>query len=152
MNRLLLEENGTVSRVEDGYAWVETERRSSCSSCGARSGCGTAVLARVLGRRQPKVRAINRIGARAGDRVVLGLAEQALLQGSAAVYLVPLVSMLVLAGLGEWLASGVPGSAEPVSILSGLAGLGGGLIWLSWFSRRISSDDRYQPILIRKLG
>ncbi|MDJ0892175.1 MAG: SoxR reducing system RseC family protein [Gammaproteobacteria bacterium] len=152
MSERLLEENGTVSRVEDGYAWVETERRTSCDSCVARSGCGTAVLAKVLGRQKSTVRAINRIGARAGDKVVLGLAEQALLQGSAAVYLVPLVSMMVMAGLGEWLASGVPGSVESVSILLGLLGLSSGLIWLSWFSRRIDSDDRYQPVLIRKLS
>ena len=149
----MLEEQGTVSHLEEPYAWVETERRSSCTSCAARSGCGTAVLAKVLGRRQGKVRAINGIGARAGDRVVLGLAERALLQGSAAVYLVPLGAMMVAAGLGEWLAADLASAAaEPLSVVSGLLGLGVGLVWLRSFSRRIRDDVRYQPVLIRKLG
>ena len=149
----MLEEQGTVSHIEDPYAWVETERNSSCASCAARSGCGTAVLAKVLGRRPAKVRAINRIGARAGDRVVLGLAERALLQGSAAVYLVPLGAMMVAAGVGEWLASDLAlAAAEALSVVAGLLGLGAGLVWLRRFSRRVRDDVRYHPVLIRKLG
>lgn len=149
----MLEENGTVSHVEGNYAWVETERGSTCSACAARDGCGAGVLAKVLGRRQPRVRAINRVGAHAGDRVVLGLAEQALLQGSAAVYLVPLASMMVAAGIGEWLAGILAvAAADPVSVVFGMLGLGGGLVWLRRFSRRVRDDTRYQPVLIRKLG
>ena len=95
---------------------------------------------------------MNEIGARTGDRVVLGLAEHALLQGSAAVYLLPLASMMAAAALGEWLAGRI-GLAAPdhLSIVLGLFGLGGGLAWLSAFSRRIRDDARYQPVLLRKL-
>ncbi len=149
----MLEESGTVSHVEQQYAWVETERQDSCSSCAARVGCGTGVLAKVLGRRQANVRALNRIGARAGDRVVLGLAEQALVQGSAAVYLVPLASMMAAAGVGEWLAGHLAlAGPDPLSVVFGLLGLAGGLAWLRRFSRRVQDDVRYQPVLIRKLG
>ncbi len=148
----MLEENGTVIQLEEQYAWVETERDSSCSSCAARSGCGTGVLAKVLGRRQGKVRAINSIGARTGDRVVLGLAEDALLQGSAAVYLAPLASMLVSAGAGEWLAGTLElAAADGVSVVFGLLGLGIGLAWLRRFSRSVRDNAHYQPVLIRKL-
>ena len=148
----MLEENGTVLQLEERYAWVETERNNSCSSCAARSGCGTGVLAKVVGRRHVKVRAINSIGARTGDRVVLGLAEDALLQGSAAVYLAPLASMLVSAGIGEWLAGTLDLAASDVlSVVFGLLGLGFGLAWLRRFSRSVRDDARYQPVLIRKL-
>ncbi len=147
----MLEEYGTVIQLEEQYAWVETERNSSCSSCAARSGCGTGVLAKVLSRRQGRVRAINSIGAHTGDRVVLGLAEDALLQGSAAVYLVPLVSMLVAAGGGEWLAGTMElAVADAVSVVFGVLGLGIGLAWLRRFSRSVRDNTRYQPVLIRK--
>ncbi len=148
----MLEENGKVLELEEQYAWVETERNSSCSSCAARSGCGTGVLAKVLGRRHGKVRAINSIAARTGDRVVLGLAEDALLQGSAAVYLAPLASMLVSAGGGEWLAGSLElADPDAVSVVFGLLGLGIGLAWLRRFSRSVRDSARYQPMLIRKL-
>ena len=91
----MLEETGTVAQVNEDYAWVETERKGSCEACAVRSGCGTATLAKVLGRRRTVIRAINRVGAQAGDRVVLGLAERAFLQGSIAVYLIPLGAMMV---------------------------------------------------------
>ena len=45
----MIEENGRVVDVEDGYAWIETERRSTCGSCSANKGCGTATLAKVMG-------------------------------------------------------------------------------------------------------
>ena len=98
------------------------------------------------------MRAINSIGARAGDRVVLGLAEDALLQGSAAVYLAPLATMLIAAGAGEWLAGSLELAApDAVSVVFGLLGLGIGLAWLRRFSRSARDDARYQPVLVRKL-
>ena len=148
----MLEENGTVIQLEEQYAWVETERNSGCSSCAARSGCGTGALSKVLGRRHSQVRAINSIGARTGDRVVLGLVEDALLQGSAAVYLAPLAAMLVSAGAGEWLAGSLElAAADAGSVVFGLLGLAIGLAWLRRFSRSVRDNARYQPVLIRKL-
>ncbi len=149
----MLEETATVTQANDTYAWVETERKSSCDTCAVRGGCGTATLAKVLGRRRTKVRATNGIGAQVGDRVVLGLAEGAFLQGSVAVYLVPLGAMMLAAGAGEVFAANTGiGSPEVVSILFGLIGVAGGLAWLRAFSRRIRNDARYQPVLIRKLS
>ncbi len=148
----MLEEKGTVIRLEQQFAWVETERSSSCAACVARSGCGTGVIAKVLGRRQAKVRAINSISADAGDRVVVGLAEDAMLQGSAAVYLAPLASMVVAAGLGEWFAGSFElTTPDLVSVVFGLLGLGMGFAWLRRFSRSVRDDARYQPVLIRRI-
>jgi sigma-E factor negative regulatory protein RseC len=148
----VIEESATVTQVGDGFAWVETQRQSACGACAARKGCGTATLAKVLGQRQRHVRAINCIGAHVGDRVVIGLAEGALLQGSVAVYLVPLLAMMLAAGLGEMLATnlGVQGT-EAMAVALGLLGMAVGVLWVRAFARRVEGDERYQPTLIRRL-
>jgi sigma-E factor negative regulatory protein RseC len=90
----MIEENGQVVKVEDdGMVWVETRRQSTCGACADRQGCGTSVLASVLGQRQAPVRVINSIGAVAGDQVVIGVPESGLLRGSLAVYAVPLAGL-----------------------------------------------------------
>ena len=150
---LLIEQVAIVTYVKDGFAWVETNRQTACNGCAAHKGCGTAALARVLGRRRNRVRAVNAVGARAGDRVMVGLAEDAFIQVSLAVYLVPVLAMLVGAGAGELFAIklglGVP---EALSAVLGLLGMAGALIWLRGFSQRIRYDTRYHLVVFRTLN
>ena len=147
----MLEETARVVRVEGNEVWVETERRSTCSSCSAQAGCGTAVLSRVLAKRRNRVRVLSDLPLRVGDRVVIGVHEQALVRGSLAVYAVPIVMMLLGALAGELGARQfLWQSAEAASTLLGVAGLAGGLWWLQRFTRRIQSDDNYQPVVLRR--
>jgi sigma-E factor negative regulatory protein RseC len=147
----MLEETAQVVHVEGNQFWVETERRSTCSSCSAQAGCGTAVLSRVLGTRRNRVRVLSDLPLRVGDRVVIGVHEQALVRGSLAVYAVPIVLMLLGALVGELGARQfLWQSAEAASTLLGIAGLAGGLWWLRRFTRRIQSDENYQPLVLRR--
>ena len=145
----MIEERARVISVDRGHAWVETQRQSACGTCAANKGCGTSVLAKVLGNRRSRVRAIDPVGVRLGDEVMVGIAESALVRGSLAIYLVPLLALVVCAGAVQVL---WPGVGEPVVILAGLAGLAAGLAWVRLFSRRISSDPRYQPVILRRLS
>ncbi len=135
--------------VEPGFVWVETERQTTCGGCSVRSGCGTGVLSRLVGRRQTRVRTINSIDAVLGERVVIGLRESALLQGSLAVYLAPLLALLGGAALAETFAP------EPIrdvtTVLGGVLGMAAGLIWLRRFGRRVRVDTRYQPVTLRRV-
>ena len=88
----MIEEAGRVVEVRDEFAWIETTPMTACNSCSARSGCGTPVLAKVLGRRNSPLRVANRIGVVVGDRVVIGIAESGLVRGSFAVYFAPLAA------------------------------------------------------------
>jgi len=150
----MLEENARVVQVDAGDVWVETQRRSTCSGCAAANGCGTGLLSRVLGRRNPVMRVVagERDRLKPGDEVIIGIEESALLQASVAVYLVPLVLMLggALAGVyareqglvdGEWL-----------SILAAVSGFGIGLQWLGRYTRRVRRDPRFQPVILRRLA
>ena len=144
----MIEEQGLVVAIEGEYAWVETVQSSSCGQCSAKKGCGTAALSSVFDRGSSKIRVLNQIRASTGEQVVLGLNENALLHGAFAVYFVPILSMLLAAGLVQWLWQPV---SELVEISAGLIGLAMGLLWLRQFSRQISSDVRYQPVILRRV-
>ena len=97
----MIEETAQVVRVDGADVWVETRRRSTCSGCAAEKGCGTAALSKVLGNRRTLVRVLADMPLRVGDQVVIGIAEQALVRGSLAVYAVPLLLLLLGAVIGD---------------------------------------------------
>jgi sigma-E factor negative regulatory protein RseC len=147
----MIEENGRVVKVEDdGIVWVETRRSSACGACADRQGCGTSVLASVLGQRHAPVRVINSIGAVTGDRVVIGVSESGLLRGSLAVYAVPLAGLFIGALAGHYLGDGgTHRYADLWDLLGAAAGFTAGLAWLKRFSRATGRDERYQPVILR---
>lgn len=147
----MIEENAQVVAAEGEFVWVETQRQSTCGGCAANKACGTATLAKVLGTRRTRVRALNRNGAQIGDRVVVGIQEAALVRGSLAVYAVPLLALLAGGIVGSLLSARLLLQGEGLSLALGLLGLLGGLWWLKVFSHRIRGDSRYQPVVLRRL-
>ncbi|MFN2308769.1 MAG: SoxR reducing system RseC family protein [Gammaproteobacteria bacterium] len=147
----MIEETARVIATEAGFVWVETRRQSTCGGCAAKSGCGTAALAKVLGTRRTRVRAIDRQGVQVGDEVVVGIDESALIRGSLAVYAVPLLGLLAGAVLGGVLSARLLVGGEALTLGLGIAGLLAGLIWLKGFTVRIRDDGRYQPVVLRRL-
>lgn len=145
----MIEERARVLSVEQGAVWVETVRRSACDSCQARSGCGQSVLQRLgYGARQGFVRVLSAgSSCRAGDEVIIGIPEHAVVRGSALVYLAP-----ILALFAGSLAARFSGAAEPWVILAGLSGLGIGFAAVRWRSRRWEHDPAFVPKVLRRLA
>ena len=142
----MLEESARVVATEGREVWVETQRRSSCASCSAQAGCGTSVLSKVIGRRRSRMRVLSDIPLRVGDDVVIGIREQALIQGSLAVYAVPLMLLLLGALTGRLGAERLLwDSAEAASIILGAAGFAAGFLWVKRFTRRIRNDGTFNP-------
>lgn len=148
----MIEERGAVVAVEDGHAWVETRRRSTCQSCTVSKGCGTGLLAHASKGRSLRVRVLDPLGLQPGDTVVLALAEDALLRGSLAVYLLPLLSLLAGVVLGDRVAMPLGLAADGGALLFGAAGFALGLAWVRRFGNRVRMDRRYQPIVLRRLS
>ena len=140
----MIEERAQVMQVGVDCAWVEINRQAACGEC--KASCGTAVLARFMAKRQRRIRVLNSLSLQVGDEVVIGLAEQALLQGATAVYLLPLLCLFLGAGLAELIHSG----AEGLRVLLGMLGLTVGLLWLRSYSGRIQDDERFQPVVLRR--
>jgi sigma-E factor negative regulatory protein RseC len=145
----MIEEEAQVVAVNDSFAWVETERKSTCDSCAVNKGCGSATLSKVLGQRRSRLKVINSLYAQVGDAVVIGIHDNALVQGSFAVYAVPLLFMMLAALLGDMLSQQLMFEAELLVVIFAIIGLALGFAWLRYFTAKISRDDRYQAIILR---
>ncbi|SDR79281.1 positive regulator of sigma(E), RseC/MucC [Halopseudomonas litoralis] len=140
----MIEEQGRVLSVEPGAVWVETIRRSACSSCQARAGCGQSLLQRLGGgARQGFVRVLDDRSCRVGDDIIVGIPENAVLRGSSLVYMVPLLALFACALLAQ--AAGV---TEPLIILAGFFGLALGFVAIRWHSSRLDADPTFTPRVI----
>ena len=147
----MIEQGATVVAVEEQTAWVETQRHSACGACAMNKGCGAGTLARAFGFKSPRLRVLNSQGVSVGDQVVIGIDERALVRGSFAAYMMPILFMLGFAMLGEsffaeWLAI----KSDVVSLSFGIAGLIVGLLWLSRYNLRVGHDSRYHPVILQK--
>ena len=142
----MIEQRAIITRTEQGFAWIEAQRETSCGSCSAQKGCGTGILAKSIGRRFISMKVLNPIGAEVGDEVVVGLPEYSFLTSAFLTYLLPLILMFFGAiAMRE---------ISDIQLLIGLGGLGGialGWIILRRHVRRLKGDPRSQPVVIRKL-
>lgn len=109
----MLEQIGRVVSIHKEFAVVQTQRTSACQHCASTENCGTAALAQWWGQRKTavprfgkenvgilqltnsEVIALNRVSARVGQTVTLGLSEQTLLKAALTVYLFPLLGMFL---------------------------------------------------------
>lgn len=140
----MLEEHGVVVKVEDEFAWIQTQRHNACGHCHSKDSCGTASLSQVLGQKTTYVKVLNALSARVGDNVVVGLEEQALLRGSLVIYFLPLLCLFAAAIFAEtWF------QFEPLTMLFGIAGLVAGLFWVKRITANMADDARYQPVILR---
>ncbi|WP_374288198.1 SoxR reducing system RseC family protein [Pseudomonas fluvialis] len=143
----MIEERGRVVALEQGAVWVQTLRKSTCSSCSAKATCGQGVLDSLgLGRERGHVRALCRLPVQVGDQVMIGVREEQLLQSAVLVYLLPLLGLFA----GALLADGL-GWSEPRLI--GMALLGAALVWLAvrTYCQRHVDDEQRQPVVLRAL-
>lgn len=151
----MIEERARVVELDEQGIWVETRRRTACGQCSVNKSCGTALLGRVLGVKRSRVRILNP-GANqvsVGDEVLIGISEQALTRGSLAVYTVPLLALFIFAMLGEILSAQLSiANVDAMTMVFAAVGLLLGFLWVKRFSRVISDDPRYQPVLLRRVG
>ncbi|MEE8380204.1 MAG: SoxR reducing system RseC family protein [Gammaproteobacteria bacterium] len=147
----MIEEYAQVVGFEDDDIWVETQRKSACGQCSANKGCGTAVLSKVLGNKRSRVRVLNPKAMKVsiGDEIVVGIEEQALVRGSLAIYMAPLLALFLFGLLGGVLADQFNMvKPDTLVIIFSLFGLALGFMWVKRFSGVISNDPRYQPVLL----
>lgn len=147
----MIEETATVIQCEGELAWVETVRKSACEACSVKKGCGTSVLASVVGNKPTRLRVVNECHAQVGDEVTIGIHESAMLRGAMLVYMVPILVMFGFALLAELLANQLLfSSTETFVILAGLAGLVAGLLWVKRHTANFASDPRYQAVILNQ--
>ena len=148
----MIERRARVVRVEAAQVWVAAASETACGGCAEQAGCGAGALNRWLAGRQRLLRLDRPAAAgtgevRVGDMVTVGIREAALVQSAVALYLVPIVAMLVSALVARALAA--PGWVDPAAGAAALAGLLGGLAFNR--SRLAGRWIRgWQPVLLNQ--
>jgi sigma-E factor negative regulatory protein RseC len=145
----MIEEEAWVTDVEGDRVWVEKRRQSACSACA--ENCSTSVAGKLFGEKTIRFLAVTSINLNRGDRVVVGLREDALVQGAFRVYLLPLAALFI----GAWVGNAVAGASGAInldtgSILGGIVGLL--LSFTGLKASKILEGTGFQPIILRKIN
>jgi len=140
----MVEAQGQIVKIDGDFVWVETEIKSGCNRCSARSGCGTGILSGVLGRRRPQLRVPNSLGAKVGEAVVVAVEESGVVTGSLLLYLLPLFMMIFGAVTGDTL------SGEGGAIILAALGLMSGFWVAKVLTRGAAVSRQLRPVLVRR--
>jgi len=117
----MIEQQATIIEVDGNTVWLQAERESTCSNCQVKQGCGTGLLAKHVGKKFSKISVHKTTDVALGDVVTLVIPEQALLQGAALMYLLPLTLLFLFSIITRSF-----GLGEGTQILAGLTGLATG--------------------------
>lgn len=151
----MIEMQARIVATEPGAALVEPMVGASCSSCASSSGetsgggCGADKIGQLFTLRTKQYRVIDPIGTRIGDEVIIGIADGAVLRGSAAVYVLPLLLVFIGATLAAYFSPSQ--NQDLASIAGAAAGFVIGAFWLFRFSRKAGNDPQYQPVVLRSV-
>ena len=117
----MIEQQATIIEVDGNTVWLQAERESTCSNCQVKKGCGTGLLAKHVGKKFSKISVHKTTDVALGEVVTLVIPEQALLQGAALMYLLPLTLLFLFSIITRSF-----GLGEGTQILAGLTGLATG--------------------------
>ena len=138
----MIEEEAYVAEVADGRVWIEKSPGSACAGCA--ESCPSSLAGGLFGGKRVRLPVDCGLALRPGDKVVVGVAEDALLGASLLVYLLPLLGLFAGALLGKFLAG-----SDLASALGGLSGLG--LSFAGLKSSRLPSGRGCAPVILRKI-
>jgi len=136
---------GLVIKIkEDGMAQVVTDRKNACQGCGSKHNCRSC-----LSNSKMLAEAINSAGAKEGDLVDISLKSGNVLKGAVAMYLIPIVGLLIGALTGVSI-RGMLGIEETTSsIIFGISGLFLGFIIVAFISKRMAAKNQLTPTISR---
>ena len=147
----MIEEQAQVVAVKGKVLLLQAKTQSACGSCAVSKGCGTSVLAKVVGRKFTQFQADNSVNADVGDTVVVGIPENALLKGSMVMYVIPILAMLFFALLADYfLAVALQQRDLMVAAVSIMGLVFGSIVSKGYFSRQ-SSQHLFAPVVLRKI-
>jgi sigma-E factor negative regulatory protein RseC len=132
-----------VVAVEGNVAWLEPEQTSSCGSCTSSSACGAKGIGTAASRLEARrFQLDNHAGLVVGERVVVGIRENALVKASLTAYAVPLATMLGAGAIAQW-AAGKDGFTMAAMVAGLVLGLGIARLSAAYLSSRGDLAPRF---------
>lgn len=129
----------------DSVATLEIERKTACGLCGQTRGCGNSIWGKLFAHQSTAFKAQNRINAKVGDSVIVGINEKALVKSALLLYILPLATLLIGAILATQLFADTNGNA----MLGALVGLVLGFVWVKGHTMSSSYFKLQQPVILR---
>ncbi len=147
----MIEQTAKVVRTQQDYAWVVPLGKTACGACHTSSSCSSKLDFFSFLKSEPEALYVaNPLRSKPGDEVVVGVQGNALITYSLLAYLLPLVSMIVFAMLGNVIFQRLGMEAELGGILAGIAGLLGGLKLAAWLGTRVARSEAARPVILRQ--
>ncbi|HPE59297.1 MAG: SoxR reducing system RseC family protein [Thiothrix sp.] len=144
----MIEQRVKILSIRHGHAVVEPVGKSTCSGCSSRCS-DKAAFSSVRKARQTAFEVLNPLHAKPGEEVVIGMQGHTLVVYSAFAYLLPLLSLIVFAILGQELFTALTLNAEAGAVLAGVAGLFSGLRLSGWLALRVTPAEEALPVILR---
>lgn len=141
----LEQEFAEVVSVNADYAFLKTKNNNACGECASKSSCGSMKLLSPKASEKYNIRVENTLNLKQGDNVILELSASKLVQGTLLVYLLPLFSLFVFAGLGKTI------GGEGMSAIAGVSGLLLALLFVKKFISHKAVSDQFVPRITRKM-
>jgi sigma-E factor negative regulatory protein RseC len=92
-----------VVAVDGAVAWLEPEQTGSCGGCAASGSCGAKGIGTMASRLEYRRFQIdNEANLFVGERVVIGIPDNALIKASITAYAIPLATLLLAGALAQW--------------------------------------------------
>jgi sigma-E factor negative regulatory protein RseC len=138
-------EKGTVQRIENGWAWVETKRTGSCEECSQKGHCHLS----SGGNSRMIVKAENVAQARTGDEVEIYLNARTKLKGLFMVYIFPVLGLLIGAISGKGISRLIGLNSDLGTVLAGFCGMAIAFFLARVLGFRMKENNELTPIVSR---
>jgi sigma-E factor negative regulatory protein RseC len=147
----MIEERAVILSLEhsssDSTATLEIERKTACGLCGQTRGCGNSIWGKLFAHQSSAFKAQNKINAKVGDSVIVGINEKALVKSAMLLYILPLATMLIGAILVSHFRQ-----TDASAMLGAVLGLVLGLLWVKGHTMSSSYFRLQQPVILRLAG
>ena len=142
----MIEERAVILSLDyvTSNAILEIERQNACGLCGQTRGCGNSIWGKLFAHQSNAFKAQNRINAKVGDSVIVGINEQALLKSAVLLYIMPLVTLFIGAILMQQIFK-----TNAYAMLGALLGLVLGLLWVKGHTMSSRYFKLQQPVILR---
>ena len=147
----MIEEQIEVIEVIGDQLVLQAKTKSACGSCAVNKGCGTSLLAKVVGKKFTRFQVENIVSAVAGDTVVVGIPEYALLKGSLVMYVLPIFSMLFTALVCDFFLPDLMSFRDLAIAAFSIGGLILGFLLSRWYFQHQSNARHFSPVVLRKI-
>ena len=138
----MIEETGTVIKVDGITARVKVQKRGSCEGCAATGVCDPSEGGM-------EIEALNPVHAKAGQTVKVSIAAQSYLKGTMLIYGLPLMALVAGAitgkGIGEEYFKGF--DSDAVAALLGFSSFALTFLFVRSWSKKAETKKEYKPVI-----